>query len=106
LDLALWLEEGRFGPENRKEFGRRCPSGKPLDVYGLNTTEGRFHNEQFQFRDAATVLSMTRQFQADEQVELEVYYNSGSGNREIKPIINDIPLDLRMRDIDNYYCNG
>src|SRR3989344_8336626 len=77
-----------------------------LDEYVINTTEGRFHNAQYQFRDAATVLSMTRQFQADDQVELEVYYNSGEGNREIKPVINEVPLDLRMRDIDNYNCNG
>ena len=98
LDSNKWIIEHARPPE--------AASCCYLDISLLNTTEGRFHSEQLQSRDAATVLSITRQFQADEQVELEVYYNSGSGNREIKPVINDMPLDLRMRDIDNYNCGG
>src|SRR3989344_6213830 len=76
LDSNKWIIEHARPPE--------AASCCYLDISLLNTTEGRFHSEQLQSRDAATVLSITRQFQADEQVELEVYYNSGSGNREIK----------------------
>ncbi|GEM_PF-3082844 len=97
LDTNKWTIEHSNAQE--------AASARFLDESLIDTGSKNYHNAQVQARDAATVLSVKRDFQVGESVELDIFYNSGSGNQEVKPVINGVPLDLRMGP-DGYNCGG
>ncbi len=76
------------------------------DIYELNSSIQSYVIAQtFSGSDKGTVLTMTKLFNTGETVDLDITYNSGSGNQEGKPYFNGIPLDLIMA-YAGYNCGG
>jgi len=76
-------------------------SGFP-DEYGVQN--GVFHTAQLSPAEKGLYLYPNFIIQEGDVLEYDIIYTSGAGNRLSRLIINDIPLSIRMRDIDNYPC--